>query len=176
MKTAILEEMRLSTQPCPVLLVVFNRPDLTRRLVNALREVRPSLIYVAADGPRIGNDEDIKSCGLVRREIQFIDWQCDIRKLYQDENKGCGLTVSRAISSVLREHDRVIVLEDDCIPSPAFLPFCEDLLSRFRDDDRVCMVCGNLPCAFSASPYGYFFSRRYSCWGLGDMEKSLETF
>jgi len=36
----------------PVLFLAFNRPDLTRRLFDAIRQAKPEQLFIALDGAR----------------------------------------------------------------------------------------------------------------------------
>ena len=160
----------------PVLLTVFNRVDLVSNMLDALSKMRPPILYIAADGPRLGVPTDEERCSQVRHLLDNVKWPCQVVRLYHDDNFGCGRNVSGAISQVLKEFDRIIVLEDDCVPQPSFLPFCSELLDRYEGDSRVSMVCGSLPMDFPDSSYSYFFSRYYSCWGWATWRRSWENF
>lgn len=39
--------------------------------------------------------------------------------------------------------NRCIFLEDDQIPSVTFFHFCSELLEKYKDDERIEMICGN---------------------------------
>ena len=58
----------------PVLLITFNRPEHTRRTIDALRVQQPSLMYVFQDGPRAGNEKDKvnKHCGKKVQRIKLV--------------------------------------------------------------------------------------------------------
>jgi hypothetical protein len=128
----------------PVLFIVFNRPDLTRRVFETIRQIQPKRLFVAADGPRNGNPNDQKACALTRELIRAgVDWDCEFRTLYRDRNLGCKAAVSSAIRWFFDQVERGIVLEDDCLPDPTFFPFCETLLARYDSDPRVMHISGN---------------------------------
>ena len=40
----------------PVLFMIFNRPDTTQQVFNAIRQAKPKQLFVAADGPRIDKE------------------------------------------------------------------------------------------------------------------------
>lgn len=160
----------------PVLLTVFNRVDLTRIMLDALRRMRPPILFIAADGPRPGNSTDEENCSQVRNDLQAIDWPCQVVRLFRNQNLGCDRNVPIAISEVLESYDRIIVLEDDCLPTPSFYPFCAELLERYREDTRIAMVCGSLPIDFMDSSYSYFFSRSYHGWGWATWRRAWRAF
>ncbi len=128
----------------PILFIVFNRPDPTSRVFEAIRRIQPSKLFVAADGPRKGHADDETACALTREVIRAgVDWDCEVRTLYRDRNLGCRAAVSSAIGWFFDQVERGIVLEDDCLPDPTFFPFCETLLARYDSDPRVMHISGN---------------------------------
>ncbi len=151
----------------PLLLLTWRRPDTLRKVINAIRPVGPSRLYIACDGPspdRIGEYEKV----LYTRHVidTEIDWPCHIERLYSDVNQGCRLGVSRAITWFFGQVDEGIVLEDDCIPHPDFFYYCSSLLEYYRNDMRVWCISGN---NFQDSDWegcgDYFFSQIPMCWG-----------
>src|SRR5689334_9315101 len=111
----------------PVLLLIFNRPDTTALVMEALRRARPSRVYVAADGPREGMGED-ERCERARRIATEVNWPCEIKTLFRKCNLGCGRALSGAIDWFFEHEEQGIILEDDCVPSQSFFPYCAELL------------------------------------------------
>lgn len=151
----------------PVLFIVFNRPDQTQLVFEAIRKERPSRLYIAADGPRTNIPEEAEKCHEVRRIATEIDWECEVQTLFRDENLGCGKGPTAAITWFFEHEAEGIILEDDCLPSTAFFTFCADLLVRYRDDTRVMQIGGN---NFETpeqrdDEYSYRFSNQISIWG-----------
>jgi hypothetical protein len=151
----------------PNVLIAFNPPRVTERLVAALRAVQPSQVFVIADGPRPGHPTDAENCAAARAIIDTIDWDCTVQKRYAEGNLGLEANVELGLDWVFGQVDRVIVFEDDCIPDPTFFRFCDELLERYRDDPRVWLVSGDkkgVPqAAFKGRSYG--FSSWASVWG-----------
>src|SRR5680860_1632642 len=81
----------------PVLFLVFNRPDTTAQVFEAIRVARPPRLYVAADGPRKDRRGEKERCGQVRETAAAVDWPCELKTLFRDDNLGCGIAVSTAI-------------------------------------------------------------------------------
>jgi len=150
----------------PVCLIIFRRPAHTKKLIEALSEVRPNKLFVVADGPRPDVFDDMAACLSARKVIDDVDWPCDIHRFYSDVNLGCGKRPSSGIDWVFSHVDRAIILEDDCIPHPSFFSFCEEMLDRYADDIRVMHINGS---NFSEVPLpvksSYCFSKVISCWG-----------
>jgi hypothetical protein len=159
----------------PVLVVAFNRPELLARVIDRLREVRPTQVFVAVDGPRpdrAGEAERVQAC---RDLAGSIDWPCEVRTLFQESNLGCGLGVSTAITWFFEQVERGIILEDDIVPDVSFFGFCSELLDRYEDDERVFAVsgCNVVPRTRLAEPDdSYRFSQIPVVWGWATWRRS----
>jgi hypothetical protein len=143
----------------PVALLIFNRADLTAQLFAAIRAARPQRLLVVADGPR--NPAEAARCQAARDVIQ-VDWDCQLSTHYSDVNLGCKGRISSGIDWIFSEVEEAIILEDDTLPSPTFFGFCQALLERYRDDERVMNIGGtNLyPHPLPANrPESYYFAR-----------------
>jgi hypothetical protein len=149
----------------PVLIVAFNRPAVTAQVFEAVRQARPARLYVAVDGPRASRPADAALCAEVRRIVSAVDWPCELRTLFREENLGCKRGVSSAIDWFFAGEEHGIILEDDCLPSASFFRFCEVLLPQFRDDPRVFSIQGNFFGADGAPQASYLFSRLFYMWG-----------
>lgn len=126
----------------PILFLVFNRPDLTQKVFEKIRKVRPGRLYVAADGPRQDCSADVDACIEARRIATDVDWNCDVRTLFRERNLGCGRAVKEAIDWFFNCEEEGIILEDDCLPEPCFFPYCEEMLDWYRDEQQVAMISG----------------------------------
>jgi hypothetical protein len=160
----------------PVLLVIFNRPQETRLVVEALRNVKPARLFVAADGPRSDHHEDEEKCRIARKVATEIDWPCDLKTRFLDDNVGCGRGVSSAIDWFFQHVEHGVILEDDCVPHPDFFPFCAELFKRYEDDERIMRISGFAPYPVRRHPYDYHFSRRFRCWGWGAWRRAWKYF
>ncbi len=152
----------------PILVIAFNRPEPLAKVLARLREVQPRELYFAVDGARAdrpGEADKVQQC---RDLIQTVDWDCTVSMLFHEENLGCGLGVSTAISWFFDNVERGIILEDDIIPDPSFFGFCSELLDRYEHDDRVFGVTGcNFvpPEALTHPDDPYRFSQVPHIWG-----------
>lgn len=162
----------------PVLLTVFNRPLETRQVLARLKQVRPPVIFVAADGPREERTDDPHLCQEVRRLVaEEIDWAAEVITNFAPLNLGLRRRMASAISWALENEDRVIVLEDDCLPDPSFFRFCTELLERYADDPRVGVITGDnfQPEGFECRE-SYYFSRYPHCWGWATWRRAWELY
>ena len=163
----------------PVLLLVFNRTDLTRRVFQRIREAKPAMLFIAADGPRCYREHDSRHCEDVRLEVSKIDWPCEVHRLYQDSNLGCKAAVSTAISWFFEHVEEGIILEDDCLPDPSFFPYCAELLERYRDEPRVAMISGSQLLSgkeLQHRPASYYFSKYPNIWGWATWRRTWRNY
>jgi hypothetical protein len=161
----------------PVLFVVFNRPDTTSRVFEAIRAARPPKLYVAADGPRAARPEESARCEQVRRIATAVDWPCEVRTLFRDRNLGCKMGVSSAVSWFFEHESEGIILEDDVLPVPTFFDYCEEMLDRYRNDDRVAMITGcNFVSNHFTAEHSYFFSRYNHIWGWAGWRRAWRHY
>ncbi|PJJ59783.1 nucleotide-diphospho-sugar transferase [Hymenobacter chitinivorans] len=172
-------ETRLDT---PVLFLVFNRPEPTRQVFEAIRQAQPPRLYVACDGPRPGRPAEAELCAEVRRLItEGLDWPCELHTFFRDENLGCALNVSAAITWFFEHEPEGIILEDDCLPGPDFFPFCQELLARYRHDTRVMHIGGNNYSREAGLPQpvdgtSYFFSGHVQSWGWASWRRAWQHY
>src|SRR3954464_11532865 len=111
----------------PVVFIIFNRPDTTRRVFEMIRAARPRKLLVIADGPRANRPGEAEKCAATRAIIDGVDWGCEVQRNFSEANMGCRLRVSSGITWAFELVDKAIILEDDCVPSPSFFPFCAEL-------------------------------------------------
>lgn len=163
----------------PVLLILFNRPEVTRKNIENLRRIKPSRLYIACDGPRDGKVGETEKVEEVRRIAENeIDWGAERKFLFHQENLGCGPGPIAAINWFFQHEESGIILEDDCIASPSFFPFCSDLLKRFKNDTRISQINGNNYGATKMlkSPYDYHFVHYHQVWGWATWRRAWSRF
>ena len=167
----------MKTIESPVLLITYNRPDTTIKVFEKIKQAKIKKLYIFNDAPRNNNRECQKAREDIRAITKMVDWECELKRWFPESNMGCGMGVSSAISWVLENEDRVIVLEDDCVPAIAFFSYCESLLEKYKNDNRIWKINGNNyneEC--SAGPYDYFFSNYGHCWGWATWKRSWSGF
>ncbi len=159
----------------PILLIFFNRPGTFEKVFEKVKKVQPETLILAQDGPRNSDDNaNIKKC----REIaEKIDWPCSVIKDYSEVNLGCGVRPQSAISSALEKFEQVIILEDDCIPSDSFFPYCEELLERYKDDERIAYISGlNHFESWDCGESDYFFTKAGSIGAWGTWRRAWSRY
>ncbi len=151
----------------PVLFLVFNRIDVTKEVLSAIAKAKPPRLYIACDGPRKHKSDEAQIVSQVRKYIlDNIDWHCEVKTLFRDENLGCGLAVSSAISWFFEHEEMGIILEDDCLPSNGFFRFCQEMLYKYQNDKRIWHIGGySILQDSDLSLQSYYFSQMTQIWG-----------
>jgi len=161
----------------PVALIIFNRPDTTAKVFAEIRRARPSKLFVIADAPRANRPSDVEKCVAARSIVESVDWKCEVLTNYAEQNLGCQKRISSGLNWVFSQSEQAIVLEDDCVPHLSFFRFCEELLSRYQDDQRVMHIAGtNYQFGQQRFPYSYYFSRYNHCTGWATWRRAWEHF
>lgn len=160
----------------PVLLIAFNRPNEAKRVFDQIRLARPNKLYFACDGPRSTKPGEIDLVNKVREIILEIDWPCEVKTRFLNENQGCGPAVSSAIEWFLNDAGEGIILEDDCLPTPAFFRFCSIMLDRYRKDESVGMISGSNLAPVVKLAESYTFSRIVTCWGWATWQRAWSGY
>lgn len=157
----------------PILFLIYHRPQLTRRVLERIRDYGPERLYIVADGPNAKVLDDENRCSSARAEAAKVDWNCQVKTLYREENLGCGKSVKTGIDWFFSQEEMGIILEDDTVPDPSFFRFCETLLVRFEDDERVGQITG-----FRSAPIdpgqstSFSFANSGSTWGWATWARS----
>lgn len=160
----------------PVVLFIFNRPDFTAVVFRAIAQAKPKRLLVFADGPR--NADEVALCAATRAVIK-VDWPCDLTMDVSGVNMGCRERVASGIDQVFAENETAIILEDDCVPDPTFFRFCEEMLDRYRDNERVMSVTGANYLGRWKSGWrspSYHFSHFGSVWGWATWRRAWEHY
>ena len=164
----------------PVLYIIFNRLDTVQRSFESIRQARPAKLYLAADGPRKDHEGEQERCEEVRRWVlAHIDWDCEVFQRFQETNVGCGHHPADAITWLFENEDRGVILEDDCVASPSFFPFVEEMLKRYENDETISIVCGSnfdKTHRCQAKEADYFFSKISYTWGWATWKRNWEDY
>jgi len=146
--------------------------------LDAIRKVRPAKLYIVADGPRENVPGDQVKCSEVREIASAVDWDCQVTKLFRDENLGCGKGPSSAMTWFFEQEEEGIILEDDCLPSSSFFFFCTELLARYRHDTRIMEIGGtNFEHEKGRNKtHSYFFSNMIYIWGWATWRRAWKLY
>lgn len=163
----------------PILFLIFNRPDTTVQVLQEIRKAAPSRLYIACDGARKHKEREKEKVQETRDLVlKNIDWECEVKTLFRDNNLGCKEAVSNAITWFFENEEMGIILEDDCLPSQSFFPFCKELLIKYKDDSRIWLIGGtNFLSKFHLenSPK-YYFSKYDRSWGWASWRRAWKNY
>ena len=160
-----------------VLFLIFNRPDTTAQVFEAIRKAKPPRLYVAADGPREGREGEAERVEQVREIATAVDWPCELKTLFRGKNLGCKKAVSGGITWFFEQEEQGIILEDDCLPHTEFFTYCETLLERYATDDRVWVITGNnFQSGQKRGGASYYFSKYNHCWGWATWRRAWQRY
>lgn len=161
----------------PVALLIFNRPDTTRLVFDEIAKVKPPILLAVADGPRGHVIGEKDRCKKTRDILQRVDWPCKVLENFSDKNLGCKKRVATGVDWVFEQVPQAIILEDDCVPHPDFFRFCDELLEKYKDDERVSQISGS---SFLFNRFemreSYYFSKYQSVWGWASWRRAWSDY
>jgi hypothetical protein len=160
----------------PILFLIFNRPNTTVKVFEKIRELKPKYLYVGADGPRPNYPNDALLCAETRNIVSIIDWDCQVKTLFNKRNLGCGLSPANAISWFFEHVEEGIILEDDCLPNSSFFKYCESLLGYYRNNEKVMMICGTSYQPKALNIDTYYFSKYPHIWGWATWKRAWAKY
>lgn len=161
----------------PVLIIAFNRPDLTEILIQRILEAGSRKIYFSVDGPRKTKSGESELVEKVRSLSKLIPDSIELFCNFSEDNNGCRVGVTKGIDWFFQNEEMGIILEDDCFPSLSFFDFCDELLERYKLNDRVGMISGcNLFFGRYSIPHSYFFSSYFHIWGWATWRRAWSGY
>lgn len=161
----------------PVVFAIFNRPHTTKRVFDEIARAKPQTLFIIADGPRLGHPDDVENVARTRAIAEQIDWDCDVKRNYAETNMGLKSRISSGLNWVFETAEEAIILEDDCLPHHTFFPYCEELLTYYRDNQQIVHIGGS-NFLFGALPIkdSYYFSRYPHVWGWATWRRAWSLF
>ena len=160
-----------------VLIIFFIRDEVLKETFEAVRKARPRRLLLWQDGARDNRPDDVERINKCRQIVENIDWDCEVYKNYQTRNWGCDPSTFYSHKWAFSLVDKCIVLEDDCVPSQSFFPFCKELLDRYEYDTRINRICGMCQVdVFDNYPYDYTFASFGSVWGWATWKRVADLW
>jgi hypothetical protein len=158
----------------PLVFIIYKRPEQTLQVFRVIREVKPTKLYVIADGPK--NHDDTQKCYQTRKIIDAVDWECDVKKNFSETNMGLHNRVVSGLDWVFKQEETAIILEDDCLPDTSFFYYSEDLLERYKNDTRIGIISGDLFIKGQEYENSYYFSNFPHIWGWATWKRTWENY
>lgn len=157
--------------------IIFNRPDNTAKVFEAIRKAQPPILLVAADGARPEKVGEAENCAATRAIIDRVDWKCEVITNYSDVNLGMKIREASAFDWIFENVEEAIILEDDCLPHPSFFRYCEELLDYYRHDSRIMTISGdNSPLGYRRTDDSYYFSIYPRTWGWATWRRAWQNY
>lgn len=162
----------------PILLLIFNRPATTKTVIENLGRLKPRFLFVSADGPRQNVGSDFENCNAARKIVkENINWECEIKTNFREKNLGCKLGVSNGITWFFENVNEGIIVEDDCIVDISFFNFCEELLIKYREDERIMHIgAANFQDGRKRNESSYYFSKMCHVWGWATWKRAWSKY
>ncbi len=165
----------------PVAFIIFNRSDTTQKVFERIRQAKPPKLFIIADAPRQDRVGEAEKCDSARAIVDSVDWDCEVMTNYSDINLGPRVRISSGIDWVFQHVEEAIFLEHDCLPDLSFFRYCEELLERYRYDNRITFISGdNFQFGRKSTNDSYYFSRCINntppIWGWATWRRSLQHY
>ena len=161
----------------PVCMLVFNRANHTARVFAAIRRARPPKLLLVADGPRANRPGEEALCEEVRRIVTQVDWPCEVKTNFAPTNLGPTKRIATGLSWAFEQEERCIILEDDCLPSPDFFRFCDEMLEKHNDNERVRCISGNgYQFGLTRGDASYYFTSNILIWGWASWRRAWRKY
>lgn len=160
----------------PVVIFIYKRSDNLKKIISVLRKIHPTSLYIVSDGSKY-IEEKVKVDQTIRIIESLINWECEINKNYSNINLGLKERFRSGIDWVFEHTDSAIFIEDDCIPDPTFFQFCDELLEKYKDDERIFSISGNnFLFGKARSKESYYFSRYPHVWGWATWKRVWDKY
>ena len=160
----------------PIAFCIFNRPEPTSRVFEAIARQRPSKLLIIADGPRDDRPKEDFLVAQTRAIVEKVDWNCDLITNLSDSNLGCRNRMATGLTWAFEQVEELIILEDDCLPDDSFFEYCQTLLRMYRDRPEVMMISGNNFQPKSRTNHSYFFSNYSHIWGWASWRRAWQQY
>ena len=161
----------------PIVLICFNRPNETKKVLNKIKSIRPQKLFIIMDGPRKNNVKDKINCKKVEKIVSNLQLSCKILKNFSNKNLGLKKRIKTGLNWVFTKTDKAIILEDDCLPRKDFFYFCDNLLEYYKYSKKVRFITGN---NFQNKNYkfvnSYYFSKYSHIWGWATWRDSWKLY
>ena len=160
----------------PIVLFVYNRPEHTRKTVEALQKnflARNSELFIFSDGPK--NEDAKENVEKVRGYIRTIVGFKNVTIIEREKNLGLAKSIIRGVTEIINRYGKIIVMEDDLMTSPYFLQYMNEALVFYEDEEKVISIHGYIYPVRAQLPET-FFLRGADCWGWATWKRGWDLF
>jgi len=158
----------------PISYLFYNRPHCVKITFPTLQKLKPRKLYLVADGPKSPKDKPL--CEESREIVEsLVNWDCEIIKLYSENNLGLAHRTVSALDDIFKYEEELIFVEDDNFADPSFFDFCQILLNKYKNENKVYHIggCNYFETAVDKkNSHDYIFSARMFGWGFATWKRA----
>lgn len=158
----------------PVLFETFVRVDYARQVWDAIKAAQPKKLYFYSNKGRAEKEGEIERNNEIRSWVNEIDWDCELHTWFREECVDVYTSLKGAISWLFENEESGIVLEDDCVPTPAFFSFCDQMIEKYKDNMKVWYISGDNFLNNNPSNQDYIFSHNHWLYGWASWRSRWE--
>lgn len=162
----------------PILFIIYDRSDTALQVFDVIKKIKPEKFFIASDGPAERYSEEKDNVFSLRQKIlNDTNWKCNIKTLFGEKNLGPRNWISSAITWFFDNVEEGIILEHDCLPDESFFFFCQELLNKYRSNNRVMHISGaNFLFGKTEINSSYYFSKYPFIWGWATWKRAWEKY
>lgn len=160
----------------PVLFIIFNRPHTTFKVFERIRKAKPQKLFICSDGPRANKPGEAEKVAECRKVKDMVDWECEVLTDFSDVNLGCKYRPATGINWAFNHIDKLIILEDDCLPNLSFFRFCQEMLDKYENDTRIMSIAGYKGSEYLHFEESYTFSKFFKGWGWATWKRCWNLY
>lgn len=166
-------------QDIPVVLLNYNRPEFSKRLVENLAKIKPKKVYISIDGHKSNVVGDKNKVDQVEAAFANIQWDCEVKLRRNEVNLGLRPAVKGALDWFFTEQRFGIVLEDDIAFNEHFFQYCQRF-SNLEEGSKIGAISGNNLMAhmFSKDFFQpkYLLAQIFHCWGWATWSERWKNY
>lgn len=136
----------------PIIVFAYNRPNHLTQTLEALAKntlASQSELFIYCDGAKeaineLTNErkEYLAKIARTREVAHATSGFKSVTVVERPQNIGLKANIVSAVTKIVDQYGRVIVLEDDIVTSPGFLCYMNDALELYKDDENVMHISG----------------------------------
>jgi len=149
----------------PIVLIIYNRPTYTKKILLSINKLNINKVYIIADGPK-NNLNDVKLVKKTRKLLNKLSNKIKVFKIFSEDNLGLRKRIISGLNYVFKKEKLAIILEDDCIPTNEFFLFTKALLIKHKKDKKIASICGsNHLSSWDKKDIYYMHGKYFNSWG-----------
>jgi len=144
----------------PILIICYNRPVEFSKLFKKIRKLKRRKFFIFQDGKKKQDIEWEKLNFFLKGQKNKLN----INIKFSKKNLGCKNGVISAINWFFKHNAQGIILEDDCLPSSSFFKYCDNLLKKYQNNNKVKVISGYTFMNGFKKSFSYTFTKHIEVW------------